>query len=187
MDLNFDPWVRNNMPKYKTNKFYRKPSAETKNTRKEEYAKKYSNEIVKLQEIIKNLANSKVSYQSGFVFDMYSALKTGSRPFTEKMHKAVIKIINDPQYDVAKIIEMKEKLKPVLERIAMVEEIVHKVVDGKSEYYIRNYSALPFVESVKNQVETRHRITEKQMLSLAKVYKKYLVRYEKKKDDKPPK
>ena len=86
-----------------------------------------------------------------------------------------------------KIIEMKEKLKPVLERIAMVEEIVHKVVDGKSEYYIRNYSALPFVESVKNQVETRHRITEKQMLSLAKVYKKYLVRYEKKKDDKPPK
>jgi len=183
----FDPWARNNMPKRKTNKFYRKPSTATKNARKEENAKKYPNEIAKLDEIIKNLANSKGKYRSGFVFDMYSILKTGSRPFTEKMHEAVIKIINDPQYDIAKIIEMKEKLKPVLERIAMVEEIVHKVVDGKSEHYIRNYSALPFVESIRNQVETRHRITEKQMLGLAKVYKKYLARYEKKKDVKSPK
>jgi hypothetical protein len=57
--------------------------------------------------------------------------------------------------------------------------MVRKVVDGKSDHYIRNYSALPFVESVKNQVETRHRITEKQMLSLAKVYKKYKLRYDK--------
>ena len=177
--FDFDPWARNNMPKYKTNKFYRKPSAETKNARKEEYAKKYPNEIAKLDEIIKNLANSKGKYRSGFVFDMYSILKTGSRPFTEKMHESVIRIINDPQYDIAKMIEMKEKLKPVMERVAMVEDMVHKVVDGKSDHYIRNYSALPFVESVKNQVETRHRITEKQMLSLAKVYKKYKLRYDK--------
>ena len=67
-------------------KFYRKPSAQTMNARAEEYATKYSKEITRLEEI---LAGSAGNHRSGFVFDMYSILKTGKRPFTEKMHADV--------------------------------------------------------------------------------------------------
>ena len=166
------PGTLKNMKKH-TRKFYRKPSANTMNARKDEYAKKYKKEISELERIVNDFK------PGGFTSDMYRILKTGNRPFTEKMHESVLRIINDPRYDVTKMIEMKSKLRPIIKRIDMVYDLVYKVDGHKKPYFIENYSALPFVESIKNQVETRYRITEKQMLGLAKVYKKYKIKHDK--------
>ena len=53
-------------------------------------------------------------------------------------------------------------LKPILEKIAMVEKLAEQKGD----------KALDFVKNVKNYVKMNHRITKKQMESLNKVYKR---------------
>ena len=142
--------------------------------RKAEYAKKYAKEIKELLRIIETTEKNQ------FILDMYNILNSGSRVFTEKMHNSVLKIINSPQYDSVKQIEAKKAIEPYIEKVNKIWDMVNFCDGDKHQYYIANYSALPFVESVKKHLETRFTISKKQMESLNKVYKKYKPRYEKK-------
>ena len=108
------------------------------------------------------------------MIDMYTILVTGSRKMTPKMIEAVRKNMNSPQYDTVHMIERQEKIKPILEKIHMVLELVKEVDEGKDDYYVKNYSALSFVTSIMNQLKTRGKLSEKQMTGLNKVYKRYI-------------
>ena len=155
--------------------FYRKPSKETIEKRKKEFSEKYKLEI-------KWLSTNMLALEESFLSDMLKVLKTGNRPFSEKMHKAVLKSMKNPKYDMIKAIERQDKMKPILEKINMVWELVAEVDEGKADYYLANYSALPFVDSLKEQFERNYRLSEKQLIALNKVYKKYKKRWNKKND-----
>ena len=148
--------------------YYRKSSPETKRKNREEYKKLYSTEIKWLKENLNLLKDDK------FMIDMYTILITGSRKMTPKMIEAVRKNTNSPQYDTVQMIERQEKIKPILEKIHMVLELVKEVDEGKDEYYVKNYSALSFVSSIMGQLKKRGKLSEKQMTGLNKVYKRYM-------------
>lgn len=157
--------------------FYKKPSKETVEKRKLEYAEKYKDEI-------KWLSTNQLALKESFLSDMLKVLKTGNRPFSEKMHNAVLKSMKNPKYDEITMIERKDKMKPILEKINRVWELVAEVDEGKNDWYLQNYSALPFVNSLKEQFERNAMLLEKQMKALNSVYKRYYKRWEKKQNDK---
>ena len=148
--------------------YYRKAKPETQLKNREENMKLYSTEIKWLKENLNLLKDDK------FMIDMYTILVTGSRKMSPKMIEAVRKNVNSPQYDIVTMIERQEKIKPILEKIHMVLELVKEMDKGKDEYYIKNYSPISFVSSIMNQLKTRGKLSEKQMTSLNKVYKKYI-------------
>ena len=148
--------------------YYRKTNPETKLKNRDEYKKLYSTEIKWLKENLNLLKDDK------FMIDMYTILITGSRKMTPKMIEAVRKNKNSTQYDIVKMIERQEKIKPILEKIHMVLELVKEVDEGKDPYYVANYSALSFVSSIMGQLKKRGKLSEKQMAGLNKVYKKYM-------------
>ena len=148
-------------PIMKPNKFYRKPKPETIKKNREAYKKAYADEI----EWIKGNV-SKVQKHNKFLFDMYMILITGNRKITPKMESAiingVIKCKNSPLYNEELAQEADEKLKPILEKIVMVERLAEK----------KNDKAQTFVRSVKQYVQMNYRITKKQMEGLNKIYKR---------------
>ena len=148
--------------------YYHKPKPETQLNNREENKKLYSTEIKWLKENLTLLKDDK------FMIDMYTILVTGSRKMSPKMITAIRTNMNSPQYDVVTMIERQEKIKPILEKIQMVLELVKEMDEGKDDYYIKNYSPLSFVSSIMNQLKTRGTLTEKQMDGLNKVYKKYI-------------
>ena len=148
--------------------YYRKTKPETKLKNREEYKNLYSTEIEWLKENLFILKDDK------FMIDMYTILVTGSRKMSPKMIEAVRRNMNSPQYDTVAMIERQEKIKPILEKIHMVFELVREMDKGKDDYYIKNYSPLSFVTSIMNQLKTRGKLSEKQMAGLNKVYKKYI-------------
>ena len=148
--------------------YYRKATPETKRKNREEYKNLYLTEIKWLKDNLTLLKDDK------FMIDMYTILITGSRKMSPKMIEAVRRNMNSPQYDTVAMIERKEKIKPILEKIHMVLTLVKEVDEGKDDYYIKNYSPLSFVTSIMNQLKTRGRLSEKQMGGLNKVYKKYI-------------
>ena len=154
--------------------YYRKTKRETKLKNREEYKNLYSTEIKWLKDNLNLLKDDK------FMIDMYTILVTGSRKMTPKMIESVRKNMNSPQYDTVQMIERQEKIKPILEKINMVLTLVKEVDEGKDDYYVKNYSAKPFVTSIMSQLKTRGKLSEKQMTGLNKVYKKYIKMKEKK-------
>ena len=148
--------------------YYHKPKPETKLKNREENMKLYSTEIKWLKENLTFLKDDK------FMIDMYTILVTGSRKMSPKMIEAVRRNMNSPRYDPVAMIERQEKIKPILEKIHMVLQLVKEVDEGKDDYYIKNYSPLSFVTSIMNQLKTRGKLSEKQMVGLNKVYKKYM-------------
>ena len=156
--------------------FYKKASKETIDKRREDFLEKYNKEIDWLRE---NLGTFK-EQGDDFLLDMYAVLITGNRPFSEKMHNAVIKSMKNPMFDPIERIKRKEKMKPILEKINRVWELVAEVDGGKADYYLANWSALPFVDSIMKQANKNGKLSEKQLLALNKVYKKYLKRKDKK-------
>ena len=148
--------------------YYRKPKPETQLKNREEYKKLYSTEIKWLKENLNLLKDDK------FMIDMYTILITGSRKMSPKMIEAVRRNMNSPQYDTVTMIERQKKIKPILEKINMVFTLVKEMDEGKDDYYIKNYSPLSFVTSIRNQLKTRGKLSEKQMTGLSKVYKKYM-------------
>ena len=148
--------------------FYRKTKPETKLKNREEYKNLYSTEIKWLKDNLNLLKDDK------FMIDMYTILVTGSRKMSPKMIEAVRRNMNSPQYDVVTMIERQEKIKPILEKIHMVLELIKEVDEGKDPYYVANYSPLSFVTSIMGQLKKRGRLSEKQMGGLNKVYKKYI-------------
>ena len=148
--------------------YYRKAKPETQLNNREEYKKLYSTEIKWLKENLNLLKDDK------FMIDMYTILVTGSRKMSPKMITAVRTNMNSPQYDTVTMIERQEKIKPILEKIHMVLELVKEMDKGKDAYYIKNYSPLSFVTAIMNQLKGRGTLSEKQMAGLNKVYKKYM-------------
>ena len=148
--------------------YYHKTKPETKLKNREEYKELYPTEIKWLKDNLTLLKDDK------FMIDMYTILVTGSRKMSPKMIEAVRRNVNSPQYDTVAMIERKEKIKPILEKIQMVLELVKEMDTGKDDYYIKNYSPLSFVTSIMNQLKTRGKLSEKQMTGLNKVYKKYI-------------
>ena len=144
------------------NRFYRKPKPETMKKNREEYKKLYSSEMTWLKENLQTLTDAK----NKFLIDMYTILVSGSRKMTPKMVKAVQDGIerckNNPRYSEDLRIEATLKIKPILEKIAMVERLAEQKGD----------KALDFVKSVKEYVKKNYVITKKQMLGLNKVYKR---------------
>ena len=147
--------------------FYRKTKPETKLKNREEYKNLYLTEIKWLKDNLTLLKDDK------FMIDMYTILVTGSRKMTPKMIESVRKNMNSTQYDTVKMIERQEKIKPILEKIHMVLELVKEIDEGKDDYYIKKYSSKPFVTSIMVQLKKRCNLSEKQMAGLNKVYKKY--------------
>ena len=72
-----------------------------------------------------------------------------------------------------------DKIKPIQEKISLLEEIV-KVVDGNKIH--TQYSAYGFLQSIKQQCNNRLSLSEKQMGALNKVYKKYKPKFDEKFD-----
>ena len=141
---------------------------------RELYKELYPKELAWCRENVEHFKNDK------FLFDMYTILITGSRKMTPKMIGAVQKAMVNPKYDPIKMIERKDKMKPILEKINRVWELVAEIDEGKNDWYLANYSALPFVNSLKKQFESNAMLSEKQMSALNKVYKKYMKRWENK-------
>ena len=134
---------------------------------RETYKNLYSKEMKWCKEHMNEIKGNK------FLVDMYTILITGSRKMTPKMIGAIHKVMENPMYDKVKRIERMEKIKPILGKITMVEAIVEAKDNDKDKYYKQNYSALPFVKSVKKQLLKNGKLSEKQMEALNKVYKKY--------------
>jgi hypothetical protein len=148
------------------------------NKNREEYKTKYATEIKWFKD------NFNIVKSNSFMMDMYEILLTGKRKMTDKMIASVRKNINSPKYDEVAMIKRKEKMRPILEKINRVWELVAEVDGDKADYYLSNYSALPFVNSLKEQFEKNYMLSEKQMKALNSVYKKYKKRLENKKDKK---
>ena len=141
---------------------------------RELYKELYPKELAWCRKNVEHFKNDK------FLFDMYIILITGSRKMTPKMIGAVQKAMVNPKYDPIKMIERKDKMKPILEKINRVWELVAEVDEGKNDWYLANYSALPFVNSLKKQFESNAMLSEKQMSALNSVFKKYTKRWENK-------
>jgi len=142
-------------------RFYRKPKPETMKKNRETYQKAYADEIKWMKDNLKTLTHS-----NKFLVDMYTILVTGSRKITPKMESAivngVIKCKNSPAYNEELRQEADEKLKPILEKIVMVERLAER----------KNDKAQTFVRSVKQYVQMNHKVTKKQMEALNKIYKR---------------
>ena len=144
------------------NRFYRKPKPETMKKNREFYAQTFKEEIKWFKENLQTLTETK----NKFMVDMYTVLITGSRKVTPKMASAIKngikKCKNNPRFNDELRIEAEAKLKPILEKIVMVERLAEK----------KNDKGQTFVRSIKQYVQMNYRITKKQMEGLNKIYKR---------------
>ena len=144
------------------NRFYRKPKPETMQKNREFYADAFKVELIWLKDNLQTLNDTK----NKFLIDMYTILVTGSRKVTPKMASAIRngihKCKNNPRFNDELRMEAEKKLKPILEKIVMVERLAEQKGDR----------ALEFVQNVKEYVKNNFRITKKQMAGLNKVYKR---------------
>ena len=151
--------------------YFKKPSLETMKKRQEEYKELYSEEIEWFKK------NMDMIKENSILLDMYNILLSGSRPMSEKMIGVVRKSMKNWRYDPVERAMKEDRMKPVLEKIGLLEEIV-KVVDGDRIH--TRFSAFGFLQSIRKQCNERLSLSEKQMSALNKVYKKYKPRFDKK-------
>ena len=101
-----------------------------------------------------------------FMIEMYTILVSGGRKITPKMADAIKNGIerckNNPKFNPVLKTEAEAKLRPILEKIAMVERLAEQ----------KNDKALGFIQNVKEYVKNNYRVTKKQMTALNKVYKR---------------
>ena len=144
------------------NRFYRKPKPETMQKNRESYVKLYKEEIKWFKDNLQILTETK----NKFMIDMYTILITGNRKITPKMesaiHNGITRCKNNPKFNPVLQIEAEAKLKPILEKIAMVEKLAES----------KNDKGLEFIQNVKQYVKNNYRVTKKQMSALNKVYKR---------------
>ena len=144
------------------NRFYRKPKPETMKKNREVYAEVFEKEIKWFKENLQTLTETK----NKFMIEMYTILISGSRKITPKMASAikdgVQRCKNNPKFNPLLQAEAEAKLKPILEKIVMVERLAEA----------KNDKAQTFVRSVKQYVQMNYRITKKQMEGLNKIYKR---------------
>tara|TARA_Y100000310_G_scaffold323972_1_gene385186 strand:- start:137 stop:598 length:462 start_codon:yes stop_codon:yes gene_type:complete len=147
--------------------YYRKPKPETILKNKETNKKLYSKEIKWIEDNMEHIKSN------NFLTEMYSILISGRRKMTPKMIESVRKSMNNSIYDPVERIERKQIIEPILEKINVVLKIVKEKDKNKSSYYLTHFSPIPFIESVKKQLETKLLLSEKQMSALNKIYKRY--------------
>jgi len=144
------------------NRFYKKPKPETIQKNRETYAELYKEEIKWFGENLQTLIETK----NKFMIEMANILVTGNRKITPKMGDAIKNGIsrcnNNPKFNPVLQIEAEAKLKPILEKIAMVEKLAES----------KNDKALGFIQNVREYVTNNYRVTKKQMEALNKVYKR---------------
>ena len=145
------------------NKFYRKPKPETMRENRAQYMKLYENEIKWFQANLDSL----IKHKNKFLIEMYTILITGNRKITPKMESAINNGIqrcsNDPRYNEDVKQKVMEKLKPILEKITLLEGFAAT----------NNDRSLPFIKSVKEYIQKNHRVSKKQLEGLNKIYNKY--------------
>ena len=158
-------WIKNWQPQQignNMNRFYKKPKPETMKKNRETYAELYKEEIKWLKDNLQTLTETK----NNFMIEMYTVLITGGRKITPKMSDAIKNGIkrcnNNPRFNDVVRLEKEAKLKPILEKIAMVERLAES----------KNDKALGFIQNVKEYVTNNYRVTKKQMEALNKVYKR---------------
>ena len=144
------------------NKFYKKPKPETMKKNRELYRELYKDEIKWLNENF-----DKLQKHNKFLVEMCIILKTGGRKITPKMESAINNGIqrcsNDPRYNEDVKRKLMEKLRPVLEKITLLEGFAAT----------NNDRSLPFIKSVKEYIQKNHRVSKKQLEGLNKIYNKY--------------
>ena len=144
------------------NRFYRKPKPETMKKNRELYAETFKEEIKWFKDNVGTLTKVK----NKFLIEMYTILVSGSRKITPKMADAIRngieKCKSNPNFNEDIRLEAETKLRPILEKIAMVERLAEQKGDR----------ALDFIKNVKEYVKNNYRITKKQMAGLNKVYKR---------------
>ena len=144
------------------NPFYRKPKPETMKKNREIARTQYKEEMEWLKDNLDILTKTK----NKFMIEMYTILVSGGRKITPKMADAIKNGIerckNNPKFNPVLKTEAEAKLKPILEKVVMVERLAEQKGDR----------ALEFVQSVKEYVKNNYRITKKQMEGLNKVYKR---------------
>ena len=144
------------------NRFYRKPKPETMKKNRELYAETFKEEIKWFKDNVGTLTKVK----NKFLIEMYTILVSGSRKITPKMADAIRngieKCKSNPNFNEDIRLEAETKLRPILEKIAMVERLAEQKGDR----------ALDFIRNVKEYVKNNYRITKKQMAGLNKVYKR---------------
>ena len=144
------------------NNFYTKPKPETMKKNREVYVDVFEKEIKWLKSNLQTLTLTK----NKFMIDMYTILITGGRKITPKMADAIKNGIgrckNNAHFNIELRMEQEAKLKPILEKIAMVERLAES----------KNDKGLEFIQNVKQYVKTNYRVTKKQMEALNKVYKR---------------
>ena len=148
------------------NRFYKKPNKETIQKRQLEFSKKYTPEITWLE-------NNQIAQKDNFLKDMLNVLKSGERPFSEKMHMSVKKAMTNPRFDIKKNIELKGKIDAIKQKVDVLVDLVKSVDEHKGDYYIQNYSAITFVRSIQNQLDEGRYLSKKQLQALNKVFKRY--------------
>ena len=125
--------------------------------------KLYENEIKWFQANLDSL----IKHKNKFLIEMYTILITGNRKITPKMESAIINGIqrcnNDPRYNEDVKRKLMEKLRPVLEKITLLEGFAAT----------NNDRSLPFIKSVKEYIQKNHRVSKKQLEGLNKIYNKY--------------
>tara|TARA_Y100001937_G_scaffold12129_1_gene15349 strand:- start:34 stop:573 length:540 start_codon:yes stop_codon:yes gene_type:complete len=158
-------WIKNWQPQQignNMNRFYKKPKPETMKKNREYFQANFKDEIKWLKDNLQTLTETK----NKFLIEMYTILITGNRKITTKMIDAIRNGIkrcnNNPRFNPVLQTEAEAKLKPIMEKIAMVERLAES----------KNDKALEFIQNVKNYVKTNYRVTKKQMEALNKVYKR---------------
>ena len=144
------------------NRFYRKPKPETMRKNREIYADVFIQEIKWFKDNLQTLTETK----NKFMIEMYTILITGNRKITPKMASAIKngikKCKNNPRFNDELRVEAEAKMKPILEKIVFVENMIPETQP----------QTLRFVQNVKTYVKNNYRITKKQMEGLNKVYKR---------------
>ena len=151
--------------------YFKKAKPETIQKRKEEYKELYSEQIEWFEE------NMNLIKGNTFLVDMYSILVTGSRPVSQKMLSSINAAMVNWRYNPKMRAEKEAKMKPIIEKINVLKDMV-EAVDGNRVN--TRYSAYSFVQSLLDQAQSRLSLSEKQMRALNKVFKRYNDRLEKK-------
>ena len=162
------------------NRFYKKPKKETIQKRQLEFSKKYTQEI-------KWLETNPIAKKDNFLMDMLNVLKSGERPFSEKMHMSVKRAMTNPRFDIKKNIELKGKIDAIKQKVEVLMELVRSVDEHKGDYYVQNYSAIGFVRSIRDQLDDGRYLSKKQLQALNKVFKRYTKSMDKLINDNKPK
>ena len=109
---------------------------------RESYAEIFKDEIKWCKENLQTLTQTK----NKFMIEMYTILVSGGRKITPKMTDAIKNGIerckNHPKFNPVSKTEAEAKLKPILEKIAMVERLAES----------KNDKALGFIQNVKEYV-----------------------------------